>query len=108
MAHGSIVAELAKMDLHRQRAGGWWAIVGGALLAAGAFLPWITVTGDDHTTVSIHAIGGDGIFFLVGAVLVAGLGLWCILGHPRAAPAPPHPQWDRSRSPCAIYIERSE
>ena len=77
------------------------AIIGGLLLAVSAFLPWVkigpglvanpppvssweTVSGmDGHEW---FLVGDDGIFFLIGGVLIAALGLWTILSRPKAAP----------------------
>jgi hypothetical protein len=47
MAHDPIEAELARADARRQRDRGTWAIVGGVLLAVGAFSPWVNVRADD-------------------------------------------------------------
>jgi len=79
------------------------AIIGGLLLAAGAFLPWVKIGpsgfGDIPPPVSnwetvsgidgdgfFFLVGDDGFFFLVGGVLIAALGLWTILSRPRTAP----------------------
>ena len=37
-------------------------------------------------SLSVSGMEGDGIFFLVGGLLIAALGLWSILGSPKAAP----------------------
>ena len=76
------------------------AIVGGLLLAVGALLPWVrstpglvdlrtwradTISGVDNGGI-YFLVGRDGIFFLVGGILIAALGLWTILSRPKAAP----------------------
>ena len=76
------------------------AIFSGLLLAVGAFLPWVrstpglvdlrtwradTVSGIDNGGI-YFLVGHDGIFFLVGGVLIAALGLWTTLSRPKAAP----------------------
>jgi hypothetical protein len=80
--------------------GGVLAIIGGLLLIIGAFLPWIrskpglvdlaswraeTVSGMDDGGI-YFLVGHDGIFALVGGVLIAALGLWITLSRPKAAP----------------------
>jgi hypothetical protein len=67
--------------------GGIMAIAGGLLFALGAFLPWIKVTAPFVGSLSVSGMEGDGIFFLVGGLFIAALGLWSILGSPKAAPA---------------------
>jgi hypothetical protein len=82
------------------------AIVGGLLLAVSAFLPWVNIgpgfvavlppvsswdtvsgiDGDGSFYGSFFLVGDDGIFFLVGGVLIAALGLWATLSRPKAAP----------------------
>jgi hypothetical protein len=66
--------------------GGIIAIAGGLLLVLGAFLPWVTVRAALLGSLSVSGMEGDGIFFLIGGLLVAALGLWSILGTPSAAP----------------------
>ena len=73
--------------------GGVLAITGGLLLAVSAFRPWIRSTPGlvaDPTSFRADTVsgmdGGDGIFFLVGGVLIAALGLWTTLSRPKAAP----------------------
>jgi hypothetical protein len=71
----------------RRMLGGIIAIAGGLLLALGAFLPWVKVTAAFVGSLSVSGMEGDGIFFLVGGLLISALGLWSIFGTPRAAPA---------------------
>ena len=80
--------------------GGVLAIIGGLLLVVSAFLPWITSTPGFVNITSWRAdtvsgmddggiyflVGHDGIFFLVGGVLIAALGLWTTLSRLKAAP----------------------
>lgn len=70
----------------RRMLGGIMAIAGGLLFALGAFLPWVKVTAPFVGSLSVSGMEGDGIFFLVGGLLIAVLGLWSILGSPKAAP----------------------
>ena len=77
------------------------AIIGGLLLAVSAFLPWVKIgpglvatpppvsSWDTVSGIDGHEwflVGDDGIFFLIGGVLIAALGLWTILSRPKAAP----------------------
>lgn len=77
------IAALASEDRPR---GGKLAIAGGALTVLGAFLSWVTLTGDDssQTTESGMVLGDGAIFVGVGIVVVA-LGFWAVLGQPRTA-----------------------
>jgi hypothetical protein len=80
--------------------GGILAIIGGLLLAVSAFLPWVKIgpgfavslppvsSWDTVSGVDGHQwflVGDDGIFFLIGGVLIAALGLWTILSRPKPA-----------------------
>ena len=47
-----------------------WPVIGGALMALGAFLPWV-----QQGLFSLAGTSGDGIFTLVGGVIVVGLAL---------------------------------
>ncbi len=86
----------------RRTLGSVLAIIGGLLLAIGAFMPWVkigpgfvavppgvsgweTISGIDGDGL-FFLVGDDGLFFLVGGVLIAALGLWTTLSRPRAAP----------------------
>jgi len=81
--------------------GGILAIIGGLLLVVSAFLPWVKIgpgfvvnpppvsSWDTVSGVDGHEwflVGDDGIFVLIGGVLIAALGLWTILSRPKAAP----------------------
>jgi hypothetical protein len=87
--------------LAQRRVGSILAIIGGALLAVSAFLPWVrinpgfvanpvpvssweTVSGIDGDGF-YFLVGHDGIFLLVGGALIAALGLWTSLNPPKAA-----------------------
>jgi len=86
----------------RRTVGGILAIIGGLLLAVSAFLPWVRISPgfvlntppvSSWETVSgiegdgfYFIVGRDGIFLLVGGLLIAALGLRTTLGRPKAAP----------------------
>jgi len=60
-------------------------IAGGALIALGAVLPWVSVWtdyGDTPTESGLAA--GDGILFLIVGILIAASGLRVVRDHPRA------------------------
>jgi len=62
---------------------GWWLLAGGALIAIGSFLPWITAS-TILGTLSRSGLdgGGDGIFTLGAGVIVALLGGLVVSGRP--------------------------
>lgn len=89
------------MAMAQRTLGSVLAIMGGLLLAVGAFLPWVKIgpglvanpppvsSWDTVSGIDGHEwflVGDDGIFFLIGGVLIAALGLWTILSPPKAAP----------------------
>jgi len=47
-----------------------WMAVSGAAMAVGAFLPWITLG-----IISVPGTSGDGVFLIVGGLIVGALGL---------------------------------
>jgi hypothetical protein len=69
------LAEMSTMGVggaaQRRMLGGMIAIAGGLLLVLGAFLPWVKVTAALVGSLAVSGIEGDGIFFLVGGVLIA-------------------------------------
>lgn len=90
-----------RMAMAQRTLGSVLAIMGGLLLAVGAFLPWVKIgpglvanpppvsSWDTVSGIDGHEwflVGDDGIFFLIGGVLIAALGLWTILSPPKAAP----------------------
>ena len=82
-----------RMAMAQRTLGSVLAISGGLLLAVSAFRPWIRSTPGGMEADPTRAmdtvsgmVGGDGIFFLAGGVLIASLGLWTTLSRPKAAP----------------------
>jgi len=65
-------------DLQVNKAGYLLAAGGAALLALACFLPWITATAPFIGTISRNGMdnGGDGIWLLVGAVVVFAIAMW--------------------------------
>lgn len=62
---------------------GWWLLAGGALIAIGSFLPWITAS-TILGTLSRSGLdgGGDGIFTLGAGAIIALLGGLVVSGRP--------------------------
>lgn len=71
----------------RRTLGGVLAIIGGGLIALGAFLPWIKATAPFVGTITRSGMeGGDGPIFLGAGLVIAALGLWSVIGRPSSAP----------------------
>lgn len=80
-------AQHAMAPNQRRTLGGVLAIVGGALTALGAFLPWVKATAVFVGTITRSGMeGGDGPIFLGAGLVIAALGLWSVIGRPSAAP----------------------
>jgi hypothetical protein len=71
----------------RRTLGGVLAILAGALIVLGAFLPWVKATAVFVGTITRSGMeGGDGPIFLGAGIVIAALGLWSVMGRPAAAP----------------------
>jgi hypothetical protein len=62
---------------------GWWLLVGGALVAVGSFLPWISAS-TFLGTLSRSGLdgGGDGVFTLAAGAILALFGGLVLSGRP--------------------------
>jgi hypothetical protein len=61
--------------------------VGGALIAIGAFLPWVKAIAAFVGTITRSGMeGGDGPIFLIVGIIIAAVGLWSLMARPTMAP----------------------